>query len=151
MITKIVNGRFVTENEVLEGKSLYFENGIITHITEKELLFDTLIDAGGNYVSAGFIELHAHGALDGDFADGDKNAVINAANYHCKHGTTTICPTTLSASYESIDSALKPTSENAYKRLYRTQGHSLENYLYVKENFEKVFIKHRLYTFKICL
>ena len=40
---------------------------------------------------------------------------------------------------ESIDSALTPTSENAYKRLYRTQGHSLENYLYVKENFEKVF------------
>lgn len=111
MITKIVNGRIVTENEVLEGKNLYFENGVITNITEEELPFDNLIDANGNYVSAGFIELHAHGALDGDFADGDKKAVINAANYHCKHGTTTICPTTLSASYDAIDSALKAVGE----------------------------------------
>ncbi|MBR4099538.1 MAG: N-acetylglucosamine-6-phosphate deacetylase, partial [Clostridia bacterium] len=80
---------------------------VITHITDSDLPYDTQIDADGAYVSAGFIDLHVHGALDGDFADGDKNAVINAANYHCKHGTTTICPTTLSASYEAIDTALK--------------------------------------------
>lgn len=107
MITKISNGRIVTENEVLNGKSIYIEDGVITHITDSDLPYDTQIDADGAYVSAGFIDLHVHGALDGDFADGDKNAVINAANYHCKHGTTTICPTTLSASYEAIDTALK--------------------------------------------
>lgn len=107
MITKISNGRIVTEKEVLNGKSIYIEDGVITHITDSDLPYDTQIDADGAYVSAGFIDLHVHGALDGDFADGDKNAVINAANYHCKHGTTTICPTTLSASYEAIDTALK--------------------------------------------
>lgn len=107
MITKISNGRIVTENEILNGKSIYIEDGVITHITDSDLPYDTQIDADGAYVSAGFIDLHVHGALDGDFADGDKNAVINVANYHCKHGTTTICPTTLSASYEAIDTALK--------------------------------------------
>ena len=107
MITKISNGRIVAENEVLNGKNIYIEDGAITHITDSDLPYDTQIDAYGAYVSSGFIDLHVHGALDGDFADGDKNAVINAANYHCKHGTTTICPTTLSASYEAIDTALK--------------------------------------------
>lgn len=111
MITKISNGRIVAENEVLNGKNIYIEDGVITHITDSDLPYDTQIDADGAYVSSGFIDLHVHGALDGDFADGDKNAVINAANYHCKHGTTTICPTTLSASYEAIDTALKAVRE----------------------------------------
>ncbi len=111
MITKISNGRIVAENEVLTGKSVYFENGVITDITDKDLPFDAEIDAKGSYVSAGFIDLHVHGALDGDFADGNCQAVIDAANYHCKHGTTTIFPTTLSASYEAIDNALNAVGE----------------------------------------
>ena len=107
MITKITNCRIVTADEILLGKNLYFENGTVTAITEDALPFDECIDAEGNYLAAGFIDLHTHGAANGDFAEDDAQAMIDAANHHCKHGTTTICPTTLSASYESIDTALR--------------------------------------------
>ena len=71
MITKITNCRIVTADEILLGKNLYFENGTVTAITEDALPFDECIDAGGNYLSAGFIDLHTHGAANGDFAEDD--------------------------------------------------------------------------------
>ena len=100
MRSKIVNGKILAEDEILIGKALYIENGVIAQISDQELPYDTLIDAKGCYVSAGFIDLHCHGALGFDFSDGTAEAVITAANYHCKHGTTTIFPTTLSSSYD---------------------------------------------------
>ena len=106
MITKISNGRIIAGERIIEGKSIYFCNGVITAVTEDDLPFDTNIDAGGNFVSAGFIDLHTHGALGGDFADGDIKTIVSAANFHCAHGTTTIFPTTLSASAKALDSAL---------------------------------------------
>jgi N-acetylglucosamine-6-phosphate deacetylase len=52
----------------------------------------------GKYLSPGFIDLHVHGGADCDFMDGNEEAVVKAANFHYQNGTTTICPTTLSAS-----------------------------------------------------
>ena len=106
MITKILNGRLVTEQEILLGKALYIEDGRILAITEKELPFDKEVDAGGCFVSAGFIDLHCHGAKGCDFADGTLEAVVTAANHHCKHGTTTIFPTTFSSSVAQIGESL---------------------------------------------
>ena len=40
---------------------------------------------------------------------------------------------------ESIDSEFEPKRKDANKRLFRTIGHSLENYLYAGDNLEKVF------------
>ena len=79
MITKLTNGKLVTEEKVLLGKDLYIEDGRILAITEERLPFDTQVDAGGNFVSAGFIDLHCHGAKGCDFADGTVAAVITAS------------------------------------------------------------------------
>ena len=111
MITKITGGKLVTEWEVLCGKALYIEDGRILTITEECLPFDTQVDAGGNYVSAGFIDLHCHGAKGCDFADGTVAAVITAANHHCQHGTTTIFPTTFSSSVQQIEDSLAAVRE----------------------------------------
>ena len=111
MRSEIVNGKILAEDEILIGKALYIENGVIAQISDQELPYDTLIDAKDCYVSAGFIDLHCHGALGFDFSDGTAEAVITAANYHCKHGTTTIFPTTLSSSYDQIEASLKAIRE----------------------------------------
>ena len=58
------------------------------------------------YISPGFIDMHLHGGAGHDFADGNPDAVSEIACYHCKHGSTTIFPTTLSASYENIVKSL---------------------------------------------
>lgn len=60
------------------------------------------IDGGGLYASAGFIDCHTHGAGGHDFMDGTVEAFLGACRMHLSHGTTTILPTTLSASTEEL-------------------------------------------------
>ena len=97
----------ILSDRIEYGKSIYIRDGRITAITEEALAFDHAIDAKGNYVSPGLIDLHVHGAVDCDFADGCAESVIKAANYHAAHGTTTILPTVTSVSYEEICKALE--------------------------------------------
>ena len=107
MILKITGGKIITPNGVLEGQNLYCEDSVIKQITPKQLPFDRQIDASGMFVSPGFIDLHVHGAVDCDFCDGSDQSVINAANYHLKHGTTTVFPTVTSVSYDAMVNSLK--------------------------------------------
>ena len=79
MITKIKNGKLLLPDGICE-KNLYFENGTITAITEEELPFDAEYDAGGNFVSAGFIDIHVHGGAGFEFVDATKEALCAAAN-----------------------------------------------------------------------
>ena len=69
MITRIKNAVFVADG-LENDKYLYIEDGIIKAFCDKELPFDEEINAGGLYVSAGFIDIHSHGAGGFDFADG---------------------------------------------------------------------------------
>ena len=111
MITKISNGKIILENAILEGKNIYIKDGIILDITDNELPFNNEINAEGQYLSPGFIDIHLHGAAGGDFSNGSVDENIAAANYHCMHGTTSLFPTTLSSSFESITNALEALRE----------------------------------------
>ncbi len=110
MITKISNAILVTD-ELIKGKNLYIEDGKIKEISEENLPFDIEIDAEGDYVSPGFVEIHSHGAGGDDFSDGTKEAVLNAAYTHAKHGTTSIYPTSVSGSREEILLFIKNVAE----------------------------------------
>ncbi len=111
MICRIKNGKVIQAGKIKENEYVYFENGIITKITGENLPFDKEIDAGGNYVSPGFIDMHTHGGGGYDFMDGTKDAVISACNFHFSHGTTTIFPTTLAADKKSTMRALEAVKE----------------------------------------
>lgn len=105
MITKIKNGRLVLSDRI-EEKNLYIENGKITAITGDDLPFDDEFDAGGAYVAPGFIDIHVHGGGGFEFADGTEEALVNAANIHFAHGTTTLYPTISAYDYEKTAAAL---------------------------------------------
>ncbi len=98
MITKLSNGRILSPDGILEGYQLYMENSKILQICKKDLPFDYEIDAAHNYVAPGFIDVHVHGGGGFDFMDGGADAIIHAANFHLKTGTTSIMPTSLSCS-----------------------------------------------------
>lgn len=100
MTIKIINGKVITDHIV--EKNVYIRNGVIQAITNGELPYEQLIDAKGNYVSPGFIDVHVHGGGGADFMDGGINPVMQAARAHMKHGTTTIIPTTLSDELHEI-------------------------------------------------
>ncbi len=102
MITKITNGKIITADEILSGVNLYFRDGTILEQSSEDLPHDCEIDAGGSYVSAGFLDIHTHGAGGADFLDGTAEAYLTAAKMHGKHGSTTLVPTTTSVDRESI-------------------------------------------------
>ncbi len=102
MRTKIGNVRVVTEDGVRDGLKVYYEGGLILDLTEKDQPADRTVDGEGAYLSAGWIDIHTHGAGGADFLDGTAEAFRTAARTHGMHGTTTLIPTTTSVDGERI-------------------------------------------------
>lgn len=80
----IFNGRLVLpDGAVAEDKVLICSSGKIEGIIdEKDYVsepYDEVIDAGRNYVTPGFIDLHVHGGGGHDFMDGTIEAFLGAA------------------------------------------------------------------------
>ena len=65
------------------------------------------IDAGGDYLLPGFIDLHFHGAKGADVCDASLEAVRTVADYELKIGVTSICPATLTLPLEELKEVLR--------------------------------------------
>lgn len=102
--TIIKNGIILTPFRKIENGSIIVREGIITGIETGniEISGAEIIDANGNYISPGFIDLHTHGAGNHDFMDATLEAYLGAAEMHAKHGTTYLLPTTLTSTNESL-------------------------------------------------
>ena len=106
---KIKNGKVITDKII--DANVYIKDGKIFAVTTEELPFDEEIDAGGLYVSPGFVDTHCHGGGNHDFMDATAEGAKAALKAHMKHGTTTILPTTVADGVEetiaAIDSVLE--------------------------------------------
>ncbi len=96
---KIFNARAVLENEILDGASVVIGGGKILGVERgnPEITGCDAIDARGAHVSAGFVDLHTHGAGGADFMDCTAGACETISRAHAEHGTTLIFPTTLAS------------------------------------------------------
>lgn len=101
---KILNGNIITPDKIIEGGSILISNGMITAVSEENIdAKDAVeIDAGGNYISPGFIDIHVHGGGGFDFMDGHEKAFLEIAATHARYGTTSMLPTTLTSSKEEL-------------------------------------------------
>jgi N-acetylglucosamine-6-phosphate deacetylase len=101
---KVYNGKIVTPTRILDGGSLLVTGTTITAVSEKNIEVEDAveIDAKGNYVSPGFIDIHVHGGGGHDFMDATETAFLKIAETHVRHGTTSMLPTTLTSSKEEI-------------------------------------------------
>jgi N-acetylglucosamine-6-phosphate deacetylase len=99
MQLKIVNGQVITPNGLLKVGSILVDEGKIIKISDSYIDAPDaeIIDAGGKYVSPGFIDIHVHGGGGHDFMDNTVDAFLGIAQLHAQHGTTTMLPTTLSS------------------------------------------------------
>jgi len=101
---RIKNGKVLLADRIIPQGTVLVENGIIISVEEGDVDFAGAldIDAMGNYISPGFIDIHVHGGGGHDFMDGTEEAFLKVAEIHAQHGTTSIMPTTLTAEKEDI-------------------------------------------------
>ena len=96
---KIINGRIITPGKIIEKGSVLVSDGLITAISDKKISSkaDVIVDAEGNFISPGFIDIHVHGGGGSDFMDGTIRDFLTIAETHLQYGTTALVPTTLTA------------------------------------------------------
>ena len=102
--TLFTNARIITATAIREGELLVEGSKIAEisyggHITTPA---DVTIDCEGKYLSPGFIDIHTHGAGGYDFMDGTVEDIYGACKAHLMHGTTSILPTSLTSTPESL-------------------------------------------------
>lgn len=74
---------------------------------------DEELDACGQYLMSGFIDVHTHGALTFDFCDEDPQAIFKIAEAKLAEGVTTFLPTTLTVSHEQLLSSARNAKKYA--------------------------------------
>ena len=111
MKTIIVNAHVISPGVDLAGATVILENGKISRVGKfaapKPKAGDTVVDAKGNYLMPGFIDVHTHGALECDFCDADPQAIFKLAEGKLQEGCTSFLPTTLTVSHEELIVAAK--------------------------------------------
>ena len=84
-----------------------FESGAITGIgTGNPTPAGETLDTQNLYLAPGFIDLHIHGGHGFDFLDATAEGFAAAATFHLTGGTTSLCPTAATATYEKFESVI---------------------------------------------
>ena len=113
MVHKFYNGKVILGNTIApEGTAVYTDGERIVAVTAQERPFDVGHDAGGKYISPGFIDIHVHGGGGGDFMDGTVDAFLAAAELHAKFGTTVLLPTASSGVIEEYVQMFEANAKN---------------------------------------
>ena len=110
---KRIKSNNIIANGRLSSGYVYFKDGKIVSVTDRELPFTEEYDASELYVSAGFIDIHTHGGGGYPF-EGEVDDIVGGVNFHLSHGTTSIYPTISAApiddmrrSVSNVEAAMK--------------------------------------------
>lgn len=117
----IINGRIVLEDKVLSGNAIIFDEKIraIVPLEEVEQSKYEIIDAKGNLVAPGLVDIHIHGYLGEDASDGNADGLKKMAAGIAKNGVTSWCPTTMTIAKEELVKAFDVAREvKAEKECY---------------------------------
>ena len=112
--TVITGGRVVMLERVIESGGVVIKDGKIDRVFTGEYRpegGERIIDAGGRFISPGFIDLHVHGGGGFDFMCGEADNVMLACKFHMRHGTTAIVPTLSAADPQVLVTAIGGITE----------------------------------------
>ncbi len=103
----IVNGRIILKDRILDNAALLFTDKI-EGIVSADAVPETArkIDALGNFVAPGLIDIHIHGYLGKDVCDADVESIRTISEGLLKNGVTGYLPTTMTVSMDVIKKAL---------------------------------------------
>lgn len=131
---RIKSDKIILKDNIFSGY-VYFDSEKIFDVTDAELPYDTEYDFTGKYVSPGFIDIHTHGGGGFSF-DGTADDVVAAADFHLKHGTTTIFPTVSAAPIDVMENSTRNIKDAILSKKFKANimGAHLEGpYLSAKQ------------------
>jgi N-acetylglucosamine-6-phosphate deacetylase len=108
-MTRIV-GRVVTPDGVLERGCVAIEGDRIASVATAGT------DHSGQWIVPGFVDIHVHGGGGFTFTTADPEQAAGAADFHLRHGTTTLLASLVSAPYPLLLDAVR-----AYTPLVRAR------------------------------
>lgn len=98
----IQNARAVLPHGVTPPLCVLIREGKIAALEENIPFDGETLDAAGNYLFPGFVDVHIHGGGGADFMDGTAQAFETAVKAHLETGTTTLVPTAMTATRELL-------------------------------------------------
>ncbi|WP_026760136.1 N-acetylglucosamine-6-phosphate deacetylase [Selenomonas ruminantium] len=114
----IQNGKFIVPNEAgdfvarQEGVLLCEGEKIKGFVADGEIPKNAeVIDAQGNYVAPGFLNVHIHGCAGADTMDGTEEALARMARLQAQTGVTGFLPTTMTCRWHEVEDALATVME----------------------------------------
>jgi N-acetylglucosamine-6-phosphate deacetylase len=120
-----LNGTVITDSGVIPDGMVLVNDGRIDSVGPRRDVpaGAEVIDARGLYISPGFVDIHIHGGAGSDFMDATAADIETVFRYHAAHGTTSLCPTTATASLGEILTALEALER--YRNGPQTFGRAL--------------------------
>ncbi len=107
----IINGKIVLPSSIVEGMALVYDEKIEGIRPQDEIGdCEEVIDAKGQYVMPGLVDMHIHGYLGEDASDGSADGIRKMAEGIAKNGVTSWLPTTMTVSYDTLREAFKAIS-----------------------------------------
>lgn len=161
MKTLITNAHIISPGIDLVGGSVLIEDTKIVAVLQpgETAEADTTVDAGGNMLLPGFIDIHSHGAGGCDTCDATIDSIRTIADCKMKEGVTTWLPTTLTLGTKTLADVCTVVKEYAASpNGSKTPGVHLEGpYINPKQSgaqnpafvrpadFEEVSMLHSIY------
>ncbi len=103
---RLTNCKIVSNGKITEDYDILVENGVIFDVVPT-IPDKSAINLKGNYIAAGFIELHCHGAMGYEFMDSTEEAYFKICEKHARHGTKVMYPTFSAADFKVLYKALE--------------------------------------------
>ena len=115
MKTLITNAHIISPGIDLPGGSVLVEGSKIVAVLQpgETAEADKTIDAGGNMLMPGFIDIHSHGAGGCDTCDCKVESIRTIADCKMKEGVTTWLPTTLTLGTNTLADVCRCVKEYA--------------------------------------
>jgi N-acetylglucosamine-6-phosphate deacetylase len=104
-VQALINASVYTPRRVISEGVVLFDERIIAVGTPQQVPVPgdaDVIDAGGQIVCPGYVDMHVHGGDGADSNDGDADAVRALSRRHLRAGTTSLLPTTSSCPMEQL-------------------------------------------------